>query len=50
MVLEDLSNLYIVYNNSTDIPDSEINSAIATYAEENDLLFTEIVELLQEDM
>ena len=48
MVLEDLSNLYIVYNNSTDIPDSEINSAIATYAEENDLHFTEVLDLLKE--
>jgi len=49
MVLEDLNNLYIAYNDSDDIPVNEMNSAIAAYAEENDLLFTEVLENLYHD-
>lgn len=48
MVLEDLNNLYIAYNDRDDIPVNEMNSAIAAYAEENDLLFTEVLELLKD--
>ncbi len=48
MIFEDLNNLYTAYTSSTDIPANEMNSAIATYAEENDMLFTEVVEILQD--
>ena len=46
MLYQDLSDLYAQFIASDDMPVNEVNSAIATYAEENDLLFTEVLENL----
>ena len=43
MLYEDLSALYDQFVDSDDIPVNELMSAIRTYSEENDLLFTEVL-------
>ena len=48
MLYEDLSALYAQFVDSDDIPVDEVMSAIRTYSEENDLLFTEVLSDLQE--
>ena len=48
MLKQDLSDLYAQFVDSDDIPVDEVMSAIRTYAEENDLLFTEVIEILKE--
>ena len=48
MLYEDLSALYAQFVDSDDIPVDEVMSAIRTYSEENDLLFTEVLEILKE--
>lgn len=49
MLKQDLTDLYALFINSDDVPVDEVNSAIAVYAEENDLLFTEVLEHLYHD-
>ena len=49
MLSEDLSALYAQFVDSDDIPVDEVMSAIRTYAEENDLLFTEVLSDLHEE-
>ena len=49
MLKQDLVDLYTQFITSDDVPVNEVNSAIATYAEENDLLFTEVLENLYTD-
>ena len=49
MLYEDLSALYAQFVDSDDIPVDEVMSAIRTYSEENDLLFTEVLENLHHD-
>ena len=44
MLYEDLSALYTQFVDSDDIPVDEMMSAVRTYSEENDLLFTEVLE------
>lgn len=48
MLYEDLSALYDQFVDSDDIPVDEVMSAIRTYSEENDLLFTEVLSDLHE--
>ena len=48
MLYEDLSDLYAQFVDSDDIPVDEVMSAIRTYSEEYDLLFTEVLEILKE--
>ena len=49
MLYEDLSALYDQFVDSDDIPVDEVMSAIRTYSEENDLLFTEVLSDLHEE-
>ena len=49
MLYEDLSALYAQFVDSDDIPVDEVMSAIRTYSEENDLLFTEVLSDLHEE-
>lgn len=49
MLKQDLTALYAQFVASDDVPVNEVNSAIATFAEENDLLFTEVLEDLYTD-
>ena len=49
MLYEDLSALYAQFVYSADIPVDEVISAIRTYSEENDLLFTEVLSDLHEE-
>lgn len=49
MLYEDLSALYAQFVDSDDIPVNEVMSAIRTYSEENDLLFTEVLSDLHEE-
>ncbi len=46
MLKQDLTDLYALFISSDDVPVNEVNSAVAVYAEENDLLFTEVLETL----
>lgn len=46
MLKQDLTDLYAQFVDSDDVPVDEVNSAIRVYAEENDLLFTEVIEIL----
>lgn len=46
MLKQDLTDLYALFVSSDDVPVNEVNSAVAVYAEENDLLFTEVLETL----
>lgn len=46
MLKQDLTDLYALFISSDDVPANEVNSAVAVYAEENDLLFTEVLETL----
>lgn len=46
MLKQDLTDLYALFISSDDVPVQEMHSAIAVYAEENDLLFTEVLETL----
>ena len=48
MLKQDLVDLYTQFITSDDVPVNEVNSAIVTYAEENDMLFTEVLDLLKE--
>lgn len=49
MLYEDLSALYTQFVDSDDVPVDEVMSAIRTYSEENDLLFTEVLSDLYEE-
>lgn len=49
MLKQDLSDLYAQFVDSDDIPVDEVMSAIRTYSEENDLLFTEVLSDLHEE-
>lgn len=49
MLKQDLSDLYAQFVDSDDIPVNEVMSAIRTYSEENDLLFTEVLSDLHEE-
>ncbi len=49
MLYEDLSALYAQFVDSTDVPVDEVMSAIRTYSEENDLLFTDVLSDLHEE-
>lgn len=49
MLYEDLSALYAQFVDSDDLPVDEVMSAIRTYSEENDLLFTEVLSDLHEE-
>ena len=49
MLYEDLSALYAQFVDSDDVPVDEVMSAIRTYSEENDLLFTEVLSDLHEE-
>lgn len=49
MLYEDLSALYAQFVDSDDVPVDEVMSAIRTYSEENDLLFTEVLADLHEE-
>ena len=49
MLYEDLSALYAQFVDSDDVPVNEVMSAIRTYSEENDLLFTEVLSNLHEE-
>lgn len=49
MLKQDLSALYAQFVDSDDIPVDEVMSAIRTYSEENDLLFTEVLSDLYEE-
>ena len=44
MLKQDLVDLYTQFITSDNVPVNEVNSAIATFAEENDLLFTDVLE------
>ena len=46
MLKQDLTDLYALFISSDDVTANEVNSAVAVYAEENDLLFTEVLETL----
>jgi len=49
MLKQDLSDLYAQFVDSDDVPVDEVMSAIRTYSEENDLLFTEVLSDLHEE-
>ena len=49
MLKQDLSDLYAQFVDSDDIPVDEMMSAVRTYSEENDLLFTEVLADLYEE-
>ena len=49
MLYEDLSALYVQFVDSDDIPVDEMLSAVRTYSEENNLLFTEVLADLHEE-
>lgn len=49
MLKQDLSDLYAQFVDSDDVPVDEVMSAIRTYSEENDLLFTEVLSDLYEE-